>query len=53
MGSVKDIDIWKLRSDVLVEGVNAELGESTVTVSWVDTTTNASIEETLDILVLS
>ena len=53
MGNVLATKIWKVRSDVLVEGVNAELGESIVYVTYVDATTYASITEEFSVLVLS
>lgn len=40
-GTVDGVDVWKLRSDVLTENENAEIGTSTVTVTWVDITTRA------------
>ena len=53
MGNVFATKIFKVRSDVLVEGVNAELGKSTVSVTYVDAATYAEIREEFEVEVIS
>ena len=53
LGSVGETVMWKVMSDVLVDGYNAQLGQSTVTIKRIDMTTNAEVIETFEILIIS
>ena len=52
-GEVSGVRVYKMRSDVLKENYNAVLGTSTVSVSWVDATTEARVTETFEVEILS
>ena len=52
-GDVQGTLAYKLRSDVLKQNVNAVLGTSTVSVTWVDATTEARVTETFEVEILS
>lgn len=52
-GEVSGVPVYKMRSDVLKENYNAVLGTSTVSVSWVDATTEARVTETFEVEILS
>ena len=52
-GTVEGVTAYKMRSDVLKQDVNAVLGTSTVTVTWVDVATEARVTETFEVEILS